>query len=38
VDCETANQRHRVFVGTHGRSAAARQIEINLGKSTAAPP
>src|SRR5689334_17870317 len=38
VDCKTAYQRHRVFVGAHWRGAATRHIEIDLGKSAAAPP
>src|ERR1700757_3932739 len=38
VDCKTAYQRHSVFVGAHWRGAATRQIEIDLGKSAAAPP
>jgi hypothetical protein len=37
MDGETAHQRHSVFVCTHRREAATRQIEIDLGKSAAAP-
>jgi hypothetical protein len=34
---QTTHQRHRVLVSAHGRWTATWQVEIDLGKSAAAP-